>query len=153
MFQSKEIKANVARYIKQIADVLAFVNRQMILIFKTNDLLRTIEHNLGTSNRYSRIFINKARIFIVSTYVNIILITILYLFSMLFFIQMSRSCFRCLNDERLRLCNGFWCRKRTEFTAAWDQFKISIYQVFLWLWWSPVGRYFRPNTITTIVEL
>ena len=51
-FQSKEIKENVAKYIKQIADVLAFVNRQMILIFKTNDLLRTIEHNLGTSNRY-----------------------------------------------------------------------------------------------------
>jgi len=108
--ESKEIKENVAKYIKQIADVLAFVNRQMILIFKTNDLLRTIEHNLGTSN------------------------------SMLFFIQMSRSCFRCLNDERLRLCNGFWCRKRTELTATWDQFKISIYQVFLWLWWSPLGR-------------
>ena len=52
IFQSKEIKENVAKYIKQIADVLAFVNRQMILIFKTNDLLRTIEHNLGTSNRY-----------------------------------------------------------------------------------------------------
>jgi len=111
--ESKEIKENVAKYIKQIADVLAFVNRQMILIFKTNDLLRTIEHNLGTSN------------------------------SMLFFIQMSRSCFRCLNDERLRLCNGFWCRKRTEFTAVWDQFKISIYQIFLWLWWSRARYYVR----------
>ena len=68
-------------------------------------------------------------------------------FSMLFFIQMSRSCFRCLNDERLRLCNGFWCRKRTEFTAAWDQFKISIYQIFLWLWWSRVGYYVRSNAL------
>ena len=28
------------KYFKEIADVLAFVNRQMILIFKTNDLLR-----------------------------------------------------------------------------------------------------------------
>ena len=28
------------KYFKEIADILAFVNRQMILIFKTNDLLR-----------------------------------------------------------------------------------------------------------------
>lgn len=115
--ESKEIKSNVARYIKEIADVLAFVNRQMILIFKTNDLLRTIEHNLGTSS------------------------------SMLFFVQMSRACFRCLNDERLRVCNTFWCRKKTQFIGAWDQFKISIYQIFLWLWWSPAGRFARMGTL------
>merc|ERR1711997_865030 len=63
--ESKEIKTNVARYIKEIADILAFVNRQMILIFKTNDLLRGIESSLGTKN------------------------------SMSTFIQMSRACFRC----------------------------------------------------------
>ena len=33
-FQSAEIKANVIKYFKEIADVLAYVNRQMILIFK-----------------------------------------------------------------------------------------------------------------------
>ena len=49
-FQSAEIKANVIKYFKEIADVLAFVNRQMILIFKTNDLLRGIESSLGTKN-------------------------------------------------------------------------------------------------------
>jgi aarF domain-containing kinase len=38
---------------KEIADVLAFVNRQMILILKTNDLLRNIEHSLGTNNNMS----------------------------------------------------------------------------------------------------
>ncbi|QQP37915.1 Uncharacterized protein FKW44_018354, partial [Caligus rogercresseyi] len=48
--ESDEVKENAALYIMQIADLLAFVNRQMILIFKTNDLLRTIEYNLGTSN-------------------------------------------------------------------------------------------------------
>lgn len=51
--ESKEIKENAARYIKEIADVLAFVNRQMILIFKTNDLLRNIEFTLGTQNNMS----------------------------------------------------------------------------------------------------
>ena len=50
--ESKEIKENAARYIKEISDVLAYVNRQMILIFKTNDLLRNIEFSLGTQNRY-----------------------------------------------------------------------------------------------------
>ena len=50
--ESQEIKDNVAKYMKEIADVLAFVNRQMILIFKTNDLLRNIEFSLGTQNRY-----------------------------------------------------------------------------------------------------
>ena len=49
--ESKEIKENAARYLKEITDVLAFVNRQMILIFKTNDLLRNIEYSLGTQNR------------------------------------------------------------------------------------------------------
>ena len=33
-FRSAEIKANVIKYFKEIADVLAYVNRQMILIFK-----------------------------------------------------------------------------------------------------------------------
>ena len=52
-FQSAEIKANVIKYFKEIADVLAYVNRQMILIFKTNDLLRGIESSLGTKNSMS----------------------------------------------------------------------------------------------------
>ena len=51
--ESKEIKENVVRYLKEIADVLAYVNRQMILILKTNDLLRNIEYSLGTQNRYT----------------------------------------------------------------------------------------------------
>ncbi len=62
------------QYFRQIADILAFVNRQMILIFKTNDLLRAIEHSLGTGN------------------------------SMNSFVQMSRACFRCLNNDRYRNC-------------------------------------------------
>ena len=70
--QSAEIKANAQRYLKEIADVLAFVNRQMILIFKTNDLLRGIEYALGTHG------------------------------SMESFVQMSRACFRCLNAFKYR---------------------------------------------------
>ncbi len=47
--QTREIKDRAQEYFREIADILAIVNRQMILIFKTNDLLRAIEHSLGTS--------------------------------------------------------------------------------------------------------
>jgi len=107
--ESKEIKENVARYIKEIADVLAFVNRQMILIFKTNDLLRTIEFNLGTQS------------------------------NMGFFVHMSRACFRCLNDERIRSTSGRFSYTLAVIRARWDQFKISIYQLFLYLYFSRIG--------------
>ena len=104
--ESKEIKNNAQRYIRQIADVLAFVNRQMILIFKTNDLLRAIEHSLGTSS------------------------------SMQSFIQMSRACFRCLNHDRYRRCGSTWGRWKVGVKGIWDQFRISCYQVFLWVYWT-----------------
>ena len=64
IFQADEIKQNAQKYVVQIADVLANVNRQMLLIFKTNDLLRAMEHTLGTQN------------------------------AMAGFVQMSRSCVR-----------------------------------------------------------
>ncbi len=62
--ESKHIKENAQRYIREIVSVLCTVNRQMILLFKTNDLLRAIEHSLGTQS------------------------------SMASFVQMSRACFR-----------------------------------------------------------
>lgn len=103
------MKDNVQLYIRQIADILAFVNRQMILIFKTNDLLRSIESSLGTSS------------------------------SMISVIQMSRACFRCLNQERYRRSRTALSRYRVNFMHHWDQFKISCYEVFLWFYWSRLG--------------
>eukprot|EP00095_Tigriopus_kingsejongensis_P002163 maker-scaffold248_size238799-snap-gene-1.33 protein:Tk02163 transcript:maker-scaffold248_size238799-snap-gene-1.33-mRNA-1 annotation:"hypothetical protein LOTGIDRAFT_121554" len=111
--ESKEIKDNAQMYIKQIADVLAFVNRQMILLFKTNDLLRGIEYSLGTQN------------------------------SMASFIQMSRACFRCLSADERRFCRTRWCRFQISVSSQWQQVKISFYQVFLWFWWSNLGRGLR----------
>merc|ERR1712142_788455 len=114
--ESKEIKENVARYIKEIADVLAFVNRQMILIFKTNDLLRTIEFNLGTASNMS------------------------------FFVHMSRACFRCLNAERINKAasgGSSFTYSMAVVRSRWDQFKISVYQCFLWLYFSRLGVFTR----------
>jgi len=104
--ESAEIKANVIKYFKEIADVLAFVNRQMILIFKTNDLLRGIESSLGTKN------------------------------SMSTFIQMSRACFRVIEEKQLLSSTSSVSRLYIKMMGRWAQFKISCYQVFLYFYWS-----------------
>merc|ERR1719189_2517614 len=111
--ESQEIKANAARYIKEITDVLAFVNRQMILIFKTSDLLRNIEFSLGTQNSKTS------------------------------FVQYTKTCMQVLRQEEMRNCKTKWCRLKTSFNSHWDQMKISFYQIFLWLWWSRLGRMSR----------
>ncbi|VDM51551.1 unnamed protein product [Toxocara canis] len=49
--QRDEIKAYAATLIPQISQVLESVPRPMVLILKTNDLLRSIEYRLGTQNR------------------------------------------------------------------------------------------------------
>lgn len=50
--ESREIAGNVGTYLPQIAQVLDRVPRQMLLLFKTNDLLRGIESALrGTAGR------------------------------------------------------------------------------------------------------
>lgn len=111
--ESAEIKANAAKYIKEITDVLAFVNRQMILIFKTNDLLRGIESSLGTKN------------------------------SMSSFIQMSRSCMRVLQEKSLIKATSSVSRWRINTWARFSQFKISCYEVFLFIYWSRLGTLLR----------
>jgi len=111
--ESDEIKANAARYIKEITDVLAYVNRQMILIFKTNDLLRGIESSLGTKNTMSS------------------------------FIQMSRSCIRVLQERSLLEASGFFSRLRVNLWARFSQFKITCYELFLHLYWSRMGSMLR----------
>lgn len=48
LFQDSEIRNNAANYLPQISQLLNDVPRQMLLIFKTNDLLRGIEAALST---------------------------------------------------------------------------------------------------------
>ena len=55
--QNSEVKENAARYLKEIVDILATVDKEMILIFKTLDLLRNISSTLGTQKRYGLKFL------------------------------------------------------------------------------------------------
>ncbi|XP_015116584.1 uncharacterized aarF domain-containing protein kinase 1 [Diachasma alloeum] len=67
MFQNE-----VPNLLPQISEVLERVNRQMLLILKTNDLIRSIEHTLGTSQRMSA------------------------------YMEMSRCCVHAIYDEKMR---------------------------------------------------
>ncbi|KRX57814.1 putative aarF domain-containing protein kinase 1 -like protein, partial [Trichinella sp. T9] len=49
--ENDDIKAHAASYIPEMAEVLNSVPRQMIMVFKANDLLRTIEFKLGTQKQ------------------------------------------------------------------------------------------------------
>ncbi|XP_068398052.1 aarF domain-containing protein kinase 1 isoform X2 [Eschrichtius robustus] len=58
--EDSEIRNNAANYLPQISHLLNLVPRQMLLIFKTNDLLRGIEAALGTRASASS-FLNMSR--------------------------------------------------------------------------------------------
>ena len=60
LLQDAEIRNNAANYLPQISQLLNHVPRQMLLIFKTNDLLRGIEAALGTCASASS-FLNMSR--------------------------------------------------------------------------------------------
>lgn len=47
-FQKEQLRKYAAEYFPQIAQVLSKINREMLLVLKTNDLLRGIETVLGT---------------------------------------------------------------------------------------------------------
>ena len=60
LLQDSEIRNNAANYLPEISQLLNHVPRQMLLIFKTNDLLRGIEAALGTRASASS-FLNMSR--------------------------------------------------------------------------------------------
>lgn len=58
--QDNEIRSNAALYLPQISELLNRVPRQMLLLLKTNDLLRGIETTLQTRASSSS-FLNMSR--------------------------------------------------------------------------------------------
>ncbi|XP_032964522.1 aarF domain-containing protein kinase 1 isoform X3 [Rhinolophus ferrumequinum] len=75
--EDSEIRNNAATYLPQISQLLSHVPRQMLLIFKTNDLLRGIEAALGTRASASS------------------------------FLNMSRCCVRALAAHKKKTCSFF----------------------------------------------
>lgn len=101
--EKEQFQREIPNLLPKISNVLDRVNRQMLLIFKTNDLMRGIEHSLHTQARMSAM------------------------------IEMSRCCVRSVYGEKLRQCSSTWDRYRVSLLEHWTLFKLSLYYVYLGL--------------------
>ncbi|KAI6237262.1 Protein kinase domain-containing protein [Aphelenchoides besseyi] len=99
--ETDEIKNYAASLIPQIMQVLDRMPRAMLLILKTNDLIRAIERRLGAHNRSDA------------------------------FLEMAKSCTKVLYDERIRHAKNFVQWSRAMFGLYFTLFKIFLYQNYL----------------------
>ncbi|XP_044260030.1 aarF domain-containing kinase 1 [Tribolium madens] len=95
------LKREFPNVLPLISGVLDKVNRQMLLIFKTNDLMRGIEHTLKTSARMGA------------------------------FCVMSQCCVRSVYSEKLCKENSKIGKFRITLAQFWALFKIKLYYSFL----------------------
>ncbi|XP_016075655.1 PREDICTED: uncharacterized aarF domain-containing protein kinase 1 [Miniopterus natalensis] len=99
--EDSEIRNNAATYLPQISQLLNQVPRQMLLIFKTNDLLRGIEATLGTRASASS------------------------------FLNMSRCCIRALAAHKKKNTRSFFRRTQISFSEAFSLGQISLHALIL----------------------
>ncbi|XP_033844690.1 aarF domain-containing protein kinase 1 [Periophthalmus magnuspinnatus] len=106
-----EIRTNAARYLPQISDLLNRIPRQMLLLLKTNDLLRGIESSLQTQASSSS------------------------------FINMSRCCVRALARHKRSKCRSSLKRLHLTVSEQVTLFKLTVYQVCVWLHSCVLGQW------------
>ncbi|XP_051681944.2 aarF domain-containing protein kinase 1 isoform X2 [Oryctolagus cuniculus] len=99
--EDSEIRSNAANNLPQISQLLNRVPRQMLLIFKTNDLLRGIEAALGTRASASS------------------------------FLSMSRCCVRALAWHERRNTCSFFRRTQISCSEAFTLWQISLHELIL----------------------
>ncbi|CAB0038601.1 unnamed protein product [Trichogramma brassicae] len=105
-YSSKEkelFQKEIPDLLPKITEVLERVDRHMLLVLKTNDLIRNIEFNLKTQTRMSA------------------------------FLQMSKCCVKSVYSEKLRNCSTTWSRFFTSLQEQWSLFKIFVYYGYLGL--------------------
>lgn len=100
--EDDEIKQNAAQYLIEISTILNRVPRQMLLILKTNDVLRGIECALKTRANASS------------------------------FINMSKCCIRAVAIDKLHNCDSWFQSLGVRLLCQWQLFKISLYEFYLW---------------------
>ncbi|XP_030642968.1 aarF domain-containing protein kinase 1 [Chanos chanos] len=98
-----EIRTNAALYLPQISDLLNRVPRQMLLLLKTNDLLRGIETILQTRASSSS------------------------------FINMSRCCTRAVARHKRSKTRSRMKRLRVTLFEMFSLWQIGLYELFLWV--------------------
>lgn len=103
--EESEIKSYASRYMFEINQLLSSVPRELLLILKTNDLLRSIETKMGTKGQKMS------------------------------FIIMTRYCSENVHSNLLSQCQNWRCRFKVRTSHTWIDFKLSLYQLYLWLKW------------------
>ncbi|XP_019688941.1 aarF domain-containing protein kinase 1 isoform X3 [Felis catus] len=99
--EDSEIRNNAANYLPEISQLLNHVPRQMLLIFKTNDLLRGIEAALGTRASASS------------------------------FLNMSRCCIRALATHKKKSTCSSFRRAQISFSEAFNLWQINLHELIL----------------------
>jgi len=118
------IQSSATNYLPQITSILNSMSRELLLIFKTNDLLRGIESSLRSGRESSQ----RAH------------------HTQTAFISMSRCCVRAVGQEQTNLCRGrLLCRVRCVTQMYWILLRLSVYGMYLQLkdWvstWIPGAR-------------
>ncbi|XP_026869742.2 aarF domain-containing protein kinase 1 [Electrophorus electricus] len=111
--EDMEIRTNAALYLPQISELLNKVPRQMLLLLKTNDLLRGIETVLQTRASSSS------------------------------FLNMSRCCTRALASHRRSKTTSRTKRLQISLAETISLWQISLYELMLWTRGSLLARWIR----------
>eukprot|EP00731_Ephydatia_muelleri_P027269 Em0019g142a len=98
----KEIRRHAVMYFGEISQLLNSVPRELLLILKTNDLLRSLE------------FVLAPRVHTQS------------------FITMSKYCVRALGDQDARDCTFWWQRMVVRTRTSLSLLFIRLYETWLW---------------------
>ncbi|XP_039207535.1 aarF domain-containing protein kinase 1 isoform X3 [Crotalus tigris] len=106
-----EIRTNAATYLPQITKLLSNVPRQMLLLLKTNDLLRGIESSLQTRANASS------------------------------FLNMSRCCIRAVAVYQRSKSNSLFRKAQISLSEALSLWQINLHELFLWLKVSQLGKW------------
>ncbi|TKR60450.1 hypothetical protein L596_027695 [Steinernema carpocapsae] len=108
--EQEEIGQYAASLIPQISQVLERVPSSMLLILKTNDLLRSIEHRMGTRNRQDS------------------------------FLQMSRCCVRSVFEYRFSKTKSWTKKALVSLSMYYQLTRIVLFEYFLifseWVYYS-----------------
>ncbi|CAH2328448.1 uncharacterized aarF domain-containing kinase 1 [Pelobates cultripes] len=109
--EALEIRNNAATYLPQISQLLSQVPRQMLLLLKTNDLLRGIETTLQTSASSSS------------------------------FLSMSRCCVRAISRYHKEHAVSVWSYAHISISESFYLGQLYLYELFLRVRSSRVGRW------------
>lgn len=99
--EKDQFQKQLPNVLPQISDVLQKVNRQMLLIFKTNDLLRGIEYTLQTGS------------------------------NMLSFMTMSKCCINAVHKEEFDKASTKYRKLQVFISRQWLLFKLKVYYSYL----------------------